>query len=261
MKNKITFMAVLGAAALALSTFHAAAQQVSGTTNDLLLCFETTTGQGSTINLEVDLGNFASPAVTSLNIDTDLVNDYGSGWASRTDLTWGVIATNFQTTPPAEYTLVGSEADTAGAGTSVGPSKQSKSAQSGASTDINNTYDLFNSDNATAGAVAQSETVDNTTGGSFGNDQTAVGDIFHTLQQGTPDDGSFSGNQCSVDLWESIGGAINPSGGTVTDINTITLNDAGEITVGTAAVPEPSTWASIALGAATLIGLRRRRKA
>ena len=259
MKHKITFIAALGAAAFALTASQAGAQQVQAQTSDLLLCFETTTGVGSTINLEVDLGNFASPSVMSLNIATDLVNDYGSNWASRTDLTWAVIGTNYQSTPPGKYTLIGSALDSAGAGTSVGPNKQSQSGENIPSTDINNTYSLFNGGNATAGATVYSETVDNTTGGSFGEDQIALDtSIFQHLEQGMPDDGSFSGNQSSVDLWESIGGS-NPSTGTVSDINTITLNDAGQITVG--AVPEPSTWASIALGAAALVGLRRRRSA
>jgi hypothetical protein len=263
MKNKFTVAAALGAAALALSPSHAGAQQVTASVNELLLCFQATGGTGSTINLELDLGNFASP-ISAINIDADLDATYGSNWASRTDLFWGVIGTNYQTTPPTAYTVFVDSPDTAGAGTDNSLVAGSGSAQQPPAIDTNNGYGLFNSANATAGDTTRTETVDNTTGGSFGEDFGAYNSLVAgsepggTILEGMPDDGSFTGGLALADIWELNPGT--PVTKHATDIGFVSLGDTGEVTLnGASAVPEPSAWASIVLGAATLIGLRRRR--
>ncbi len=93
-------------ALLALSGIAATAQaQISAAANDLILGFHATGGQGNTVSLEVDLGSISNysglSAGTSLPISklavADLVATYGSNWASRTDLSWGIIGTSSRT--------------------------------------------------------------------------------------------------------------------------------------------------------------------
>jgi len=251
MKSKLTLAAAIGAAALALPVSHAGAT-VTAATDDLLLAFQATGGTGSTINLEVDLGNFASP-LTSINLNADLTADYGANWATRTDLFWAVIGGNNTAINglPAD-TLFVSSPDSAGQGTSAGLAAGAASSQLTVANDLNSGYALFNSTNATAGNTNNSVTVDNSTTGSYGATRTALSNEFGTdaaFEQGV--------NQASEssDFWELKPGT--PATRSSTDINFGTLSSNGVFTVG--AVPEPSTWASVVLGAATLIGLRRRR--
>jgi hypothetical protein len=272
MKMKQTVAMAIGAAALALTASHAGATLVTAQDSDLLLCFEATGSPGSTINLEIDLGNYASP-LTSLNIETDLVNTYGSTWYDRSNLVWGVVGTAAGSTPSDEL-FVGS-ADSAGHGTASPFPGASSSGQAPASTDITNGYSLFNGGDATpgsttSGGVTRSVTVDNTTAGSFGDIAIVNGAPLANLYDAsgvpftqTADLGSTSGSDV-MDLYSMLPEITGAHGvvttpAVITDFNYVTLNGNGTVTVG--AVPEPSTWASIILGAATLIGLRRRRVA
>ena len=88
------FLAALGLAAPAMA-------QVSANLGDLILGFRATGGQGQNVNLEVNLGSVAQfqgqAAGTTLLISrlsaADLAATYGAGWATRTDLFWGIIGT------------------------------------------------------------------------------------------------------------------------------------------------------------------------
>jgi hypothetical protein len=93
-------------ALLALGGIAATAQaQIQAQANDLILGFHALGGQGGSISLEVDLGSISNysgvPAGTSLPISrlaaADLAATYGSNWASRTDLFWGIIGTSTRT--------------------------------------------------------------------------------------------------------------------------------------------------------------------
>jgi hypothetical protein len=267
MKMKQTVAMAIGAAALALTASHAGATLVTAQDEDLLLCFEATGSPGSTINLEIDLGNYASP-LTSLNIDTDLINTYGSTWYDRSDLVWGVVGAEAGSSPANELFL--SSADSAGAGT-ASPFPHGNSTDQGSTAgDIETGYNLFKNSgtpgSTTSGGTVRSVTLDNTTTGSYGDilgdlsTEYGASDVPYTQ---AADLGSSSGSDV-VDLYSMLPGITNIHGNyttpaVITDFNYVTLNGNGTVTVG--AVPEPSTWASIILGAATLIGLRRRRMA
>lgn len=90
---------------------QAGSSPVSFGDNDLLLGFRTNNAPGQTINLELNLGSADtyynpggnapldfSSAVGITNIGrlsvTDLSATYGAGWASRTDLSWGIVGTS-----------------------------------------------------------------------------------------------------------------------------------------------------------------------
>ena len=95
---KKLFLTALLAALGAVATARA---QVSANMNDLVLGFRATGGQGQNVNLEVNLGSVSQfqnlAAGTTLLISrlspADLAAVYGANWATRTDLTWGVIGT------------------------------------------------------------------------------------------------------------------------------------------------------------------------
>ncbi len=95
--KKLLSTVLLAALCLALP----AAAQVQASLNDLILGFRATGGQGQNINLEVNLGSASQfqnlSAGATLLISrlsaADLAAAYGSNWASRTDLFWGVVGT------------------------------------------------------------------------------------------------------------------------------------------------------------------------
>jgi hypothetical protein len=77
------------------------AMAVSATFGDLILGFRASGGTGAATNLEVNIGKAslytsAVPgtivAVAGLSV-LDLTSTYGTGWATRSDLTWGIIGT------------------------------------------------------------------------------------------------------------------------------------------------------------------------
>jgi|GEM_PF-2988431 len=95
--KKFLLTAFLAALGLALP----ATAQVQANLGDLVLGFRATGGTGQNVNLEVNLGSVAQfqgqAAGTTLLISrlaaTDLVATYGAGWATRTDLFWGIVGT------------------------------------------------------------------------------------------------------------------------------------------------------------------------
>jgi len=98
MKNKFILAGLLSWGCL--STYSQAA--VSANLNDLILGFRASGGQGQSVNLEVNIGSIsvytaisstASIPVTQLNV-ADIVATYGLNWASRTDLTWGIVGSS-----------------------------------------------------------------------------------------------------------------------------------------------------------------------
>lgn len=92
-----TFRNFAAAAALLIT---ARASAISVSTGDLILGFRASGGVGQGVNLEVNLGpasGFYAPgspafAVTGLSA-ADLSFTYGADWATRTDLSWGIVGT------------------------------------------------------------------------------------------------------------------------------------------------------------------------
>src|SRR5271157_5793059 len=94
-------MVLLALAGAALLTSPVRAGTVSAQVNDLVLAFYATGGTGAGVNLEVDLGsmsNFYDGANSGLTLSNlvsqDLIDAYGAGWSTRTDLWWGAAATD-----------------------------------------------------------------------------------------------------------------------------------------------------------------------
>ena len=244
--------------AMALCASQASAQITSTGPNadeDLFLCFYASGNPGSTVNLEVDLGNFASPA-TSTNIDQDLINTFGSSWATRTDLTWAVIGANEQninTDQASNELWIGS--------TGSALRNSTLTSQGTIADDIENMYSSVTA--GTQGVNNNAFTLTNTESGSYGTPTQGtmfdIGQLFG--QSNTNETADVGSGSDSLSLYQ-----LAPSGESgytagSTDIGTFTLSSSGVVSY--AAVPEPSTWASIALGAFALVGFRgfRRRNA
>ena len=96
-------MAVLALASVVLLTpvVHAATATIVPVMDDLILGFRATGAPGQTSNLEVDLGPMsqfynATPgqviSLPGLSVQ-DLNNVFGTSWFTRTDLSWGAVAT------------------------------------------------------------------------------------------------------------------------------------------------------------------------
>jgi hypothetical protein len=96
MKN-FSLKAILLAVSIALPV----SAQVSASNGDLILGFRANGGQGQNVNLEVNLGSVSqfkglasgSTQIISRLSVADLIATYGSGWATRTDLFWGIVGT------------------------------------------------------------------------------------------------------------------------------------------------------------------------
>jgi len=248
MKLKITCGALLCAAA-ALTATKAQAQ---ATDNDLLLCFRATAGTGADVNLYVNLGNVVSPEPIqeTLSLNSDLTSVYGSSWASDSNLYWSVIGTTGALAGGAYSAddLFVSSPDPADNPSDPGSPLQ-QSATRGA---IENVYLAANS--GTAGAISQSSF-----GPSSGNSSSYGSEYASEFNNGGFDmtfeqSGDVASGPLSSDVYELYAGSMLTK--QQIDLGTVTLSSDGNFAV---SVPEPSTWAMLILGAASLLVLRRRR--
>lgn len=252
MKLNLTCGAVL-CAAVAMTAPKAGA--VTAADDTLLLCFRATAGTGSQTDLYVDLGtvsNYGPNEATTFNLNADLSAIYGSSWNTDPDLFWAVIATNGNSASdglPANTVFVTApDSTTFPNGNPSDPSTTSlQSPWRGA---IENVYGQFNvgtpgvNPDATSGLSSTSTSYSQEYANAFSTD----------FDQAIEQSGNVGAGSDSSDLWELYpGSAANQQ---QIDINTYTLNSNG---VFTAAVPEPSTWASVILGATCLLAFRRRR--
>jgi hypothetical protein len=251
MKNKLT----LASAIIAVSMV-AASQANAGLSNvkdgDLLLCFH---AAGTSSDLEIDLGSYLSP-VSSVNINSDLTTVFGSSWYNNSALQWSVIGAdqNGGAIVPAPGGDTATY-DTLFLGSTVALQPDLGGNQDGTANEIEANYGLIESGNAT-----------NTTHGVYTANSSNSGpsDAYssNTLQDIQTEFSSFT--LASGDIGSSGHDTVtmmelqpSDSGDPSYNLGTYTLSGNGNFS--TTAVPEPSTWASIALGALALVGFRRRR--
>lgn len=253
-----------------------ASAQVSPALSDLIIGFHASGGTGATTNLEVDLGSVGNlfsvglnSTVTFSNLNvSDLIANYGAGWASRSDLTWGVIAADSAqngilgpNNTPAR-TIWATSATTAGgseitaAGTAAPWARQPGSTQQAGNAAVGTVYSGFSS--GTVGANSSSITL------ATGNSQswtsakdTSTGVAFSVLNPNTQFEQTTNtgGGQVFADLYELRPG----SSGNGTLLGSFALSNAGVLTY-TSAIPEPSTYAALAGVCAMGLAIIRRRR-
>jgi hypothetical protein len=267
MKNTSLIKGLLAVSVASLIGTSAHATTVSTSPGDVVLAFAINPVSGSSsdtgfsINLEVDLGsitNFLSGGTYATGSPyslsnflpvADIATEYGSSWNSLTYLDWCAAATNgnstFGGTIPTHKTvfatLLPSDPAPIGSSSQTTPSSDIATMVSGLG---NGTYTALSGSDAAVGTGDES---------SFNSEANGDEPPFFDMNSLTADFQSDTVGTTSLALYE-----ITPSS-TGTELGTLTLSSSG-LTFDSAPIPEPSTWATVLVGAATLIGLRRRRR-
>jgi len=274
--KKLIIPAALLAAGLTFLPGRARAQSTTRVTEDangdLYLGFEES---GNANDLEVDIGSDSkyldatSPFTVSFGVIptgqagagtpvtsllTDLNSIFTTGWSTSSGVTalrWGVAGDDESGSP----TLLFFSLDSANPNIPTNPSTQAANSHADA-IDSFSFYLLsdFSTVNSTeAASVPATASVDNPdTWSSFDPSTDAFGAGLNIEE--SPGDGPLS----TLNLYEETPSANG--GGGAKDIGSLTLAPDGDLTFAPAAVPEPSTWASVISGAFLLgfFNLRRR---
>ena len=271
--NRRTKLILLTAAGAALLAQSMKAATTAYNPDDLLLGVRATSGTGASQDYVINLGQASQfdpngSSVVTLNVGNfyiDLANVFGTDWFSRTDLLWSVSGT------PGNLAGVGSDpakllyatrADQAGGTDNPWPQASSTSQGTTASkmlsfasgySNLNSTANssvglIQNTSDSNSYASFQPGGVNTGATTAFGSGSQFVGGI-----EATP--------STALDLFRIP--AIN--GGAVTDIGDFAFQAQGGGVFSlifkpdsVEAIPEPSTWALISVGAAIGILLRRR---
>ena len=260
------------------------AQAVTAIAGDLILGFRASGGQGSSKNLEVNIGpasNYygampGSFVVTGLST-SDLVSTYGSGWASRSDLSFGIVGTTGSVAVGAApaRTIWASRAEST-PGTSSAP--WLRGTTFALQLPSNNISSLYagapgSLSNAPAAGSPSSAIIDTALSGSWtAQEDFTPGVSFRyfnpsvliTMDEipATPAQYDGVNGYAVLDLFEVRPGTAGSPG---TLIGAFGLNDNGQLVFSTspsvfAAVPEPTATFSTLAGA-ILLTVRRRRAA
>jgi hypothetical protein len=267
MKNHRLKSALLALIGLALVAPSAGASTITVTNGDLLLGVEATSGTGSAYDYEVDLGQFTtftavapggSLDLSSLVLNSDITGTGGSGgFGSNTNDIFSVVGST------GDGTGTGQVIGTALSGTTFYTSTTLYTAQTSSSTsqtraDINSVGALLNGSTATTtngkatfiniSANAQSYTTEENTSSSQ----------FFSL----PLTGTALVNGGTLSLYENNANAAlghTNDAGTLTLLGTFSFANGNDFKF-TAAVPEPSTDALMALGGLLLLAVLVKRR-
>jgi len=258
MKRIVTSLLALASAAV-LTGSAQAATVVAGP-GDLILGFRATDGQGSGLNLEVNLGavstfyNAAPGSMLTLSgvKVQDLVDTYGANWFSRTDLYWGFAAwySNAEEDPNGkpEGTQWVSDVD------GTAPNRRSFSSQANAGVAIGGLYSGGPGQLGGATSTANSPTaavIDKTLQGAWSY-QLGSGNSFALYN---PKIDADIGTVKTLTLVEMQPYAPNPKiPGDV--LGSFTFSESG---LSFEAVPEPTSAMLVALGLGLSVLLRRRK--
>ena len=260
MMNRIK-LCLLALASVALITSSARATVVSAGLGDLILGFRATAGTGAGYNLEVNLGavsNFYGAAPnTSFALPQlayqDLIDTYGAGWASRTDLYWGLAASYGNAEPdpngkPSSTLWVSDVADPvynrASAATQGSPNTKIIGLYAGGPGSINGKQSTTNSNFAVV--------IDKTLANSWGY-QIGTGNSFAYFN---PKIDAAVGSVKTLNFVELQPYAPTPK---------IPGDKLGTFTLGAEgltfqAIPEPSTWVLVGCGLGIAAALKRFKK-
>lgn len=263
-------------AALALVSM-ASANADSYVRGDLLLAFSAPSSTtGGDVNFVIDIGAATyfrdlTGTFTVANIGTQLASIYGADWATRTDLSWGVVSTTAKTGSavngdPAKTSYISLAEETYGTHNDS-PTFLLSSLRTTLNTNIYAFSDAFATaagTSATTGYSLSTETANgwatyttNSTDGDFSSGLAFTGAVSNGTDTST----------AVIDLFRILNTntGANPSGtvGVGSYEGSFTLSDTGVVsfTDNFEVVPEPSTYAMLGLGGAiAFYSVRRRRQ-
>ncbi len=266
-KHLLTMLVVAGISVAALPAN--AATFVAG---DLLLGFRATGGAGSATNLVVNLGQAdtmyrdATSGISNIaDLGAILTSTYGSDWATRADLSWGVVGlrdssgvgnTSVDGDPKrTNYLSVAQSTYAPGTQSSSSPTIGTATARGNVSTAINDFNLAYAAATGTTSALLDASSANSWT------DQVVTDGNF---QYGSTIEGSSVNgiDATALDLYRILNTTTgaNPTGtvGVGSYEGTFTISDTGVVGFSVGAVPEPSRALLAACGLAGLV-LRRRR--
>jgi hypothetical protein len=260
MKNtiKMTLLALAGVALVSTQQVRA----FSYADGDLLLGFRAAGGTGSTTTLVINLGansSYNSPTATPFsltssigNLAADLTTYYGSGWATRTDLYWGVAGGT-----TSNQLLLSRPQSTYDAITSPW-ARANSTLQSNVKNTIAGTGSAYAAA-ATAGSnslVAVEATTDvNNWAIKVTPNSTTNAFTANSFTSGKGIEASFAAgaDTTAVDLY-----FLAPGSGNGTYRGSFQISSSGDVYFGL--VPEPSTYASLLVGVLFLFAVVRRQR-
>ncbi len=253
------------------------------TNGDMILGFQASSGQGSSINVFFNLGSGVAardnPSIGSLgNISTALSNAYGVNWYSRTDLYFGVLGnlnfgpnTGFGSQAavngdPSRTFYVSTPGATPGSGTLYSAGAFGGSALGSAGNALSGMEGVFGTSSNYTTSAANEAVIDNSTalpsvsGNSWSGLVTTTGTALNTftgVQQSFGQGGSAT--YADIQRVLSTNSGANPTGvvGGGTYETTLAIGSDGSISL----VPEPSSGLLTAAAGLALAFRRRRRNA
>lgn len=272
--TKIKAILAASAAGAIFSMASASAAVVDYAYGDLLIGFTAASGQGSNQIVMVSLGSATalrdatSSDFSLTNIGSELSLTFGTNWYERTDLYWGAIGV-YNTSPEGDSylgdpdgTIYASRSRTSIATKStawnpsgeqqalsqIGPMQANFASQTASET--NSSAAVFNTNNNSWDKYNPPDVNANISFQIFSSTGLGIEQKF-----GTGAYGSFFGNEVegALDLYRVL---YNTSGAASYE-GTIVINSTGDI--GFSPVPEPSTYALIAIGLGAVLFFRRRR--
>jgi hypothetical protein len=268
-KHLLTTLVVAGITAFA--TQASATTYVAG---DLLLGFRATSGQGSTSNLLVNIGqadtvyrDAVANIASVVDIGTLLDATYGTNWETRADLFWGVVGVRSNASSGAAVdgdpvrTLYATRAQsgTPEAGVSGNSTPWNVSGGTTRSTIANNITGVLGTYDAFSTAVTNTAVVSSTSGSTWSTQNGTNSFGFTGSVEGNFGNGTAGTVLDLYRILNSTSGA-SPTGtiGLGSWEGSFTINDSGVVGFAVTAVPEPSRALLAGLGLAG-IAFRRRR--